>query len=115
MDENSTTQQPSSPERRRFDNGAANIAHREFGHTKSPLSQWIAVYVIIAASLVGAFSIILGKPWMAYLAIGITVLAVIYAYVATQQEKRAAAGNNPRADRDLVPNRPVADRRPAQR
>jgi len=115
VDENSTTQHPNSPERRRFDNGASNIAHREFGHTKSPVSQWIAVYVIIAASIVGAFSIILGKPWMAYLAIAITVLAVIYAYVTTQQAKRAAEGNNPKAEREFAPNRPVADGRPAQR
>ena len=108
MDENSTTQQPDSPERRRFDNGASNIAHREFGHTKSPVSQWIAVYVIIAASILAAFSIILGKPWMAWLAGGITIAAMIYAYVATQQAKRSAEGNNPAADVDLVPNRPVA-------
>jgi hypothetical protein len=115
VDQNSTTQQSNSPERRRFDNGASHIAHREFGHTKSPLSQWIAVYVIIAASIVGAFSIILGKPWMAWLAVGITVAAVVYAYVTTQQAKRSAEGNNAAADVDLVPNRPVPGSTTVQR
>jgi hypothetical protein len=104
VDENSSTQAPTSPERRRFDNGAGNIQHREFGHTKSPVSQWIAVYVIIAASIIGAFSIIMGKAWMAWLAGGITVAAVIYAIVTTQQAKRSAAGQQPEAERETAPN-----------
>ncbi len=115
VDENSTTQQPDSPERRRFDNGASNIAHREFGHTKSPLSQWIAVYTIIAASILAAFSIIVGRPWMAWLAGAITVAAIGYAYVTAQQAKRSGQGTNPKAERDLAPNRPVADGRTARR
>ncbi|MCU1678172.1 MAG: hypothetical protein JWM93_2930 [Frankiales bacterium] len=104
MDENSSTQQPTSPERRRFDNGASNIQHREFGHTKSPLSQWIAVYTIIAASILGAFSLILGKPWMAWLAGGITVAAVIYAWLTNSAARASKRGQNPAAERESVPN-----------
>ena len=104
MDENSSTQAPTTPERRRFDNGAKSIQHREFGHTKSPVSQWIAVYVIIAASILGAFSIILGKPWMAWLAGGITLAAAIYAWVTSGAARKSARGNNTEVDRESVPN-----------
>ena len=104
MDENSSTQAPTTPERRRFDNGASNIQHREFGHTKSPVSQWIAVYVIIAASILAAFAIILGKPWMAWLAGGITVAAIVYAWLTNRAARKSARGNNPAVDRESVPN-----------
>ena len=104
MDKNSSTQAPSTPERRRFDNGSANITQRELGHTKSPISQWIAVYVIIVASILGAFSIIMGKPWMAWLAGAITVASVIYAWVTNAAARKSAAGNNLAVDRESVPN-----------
>ena len=104
VDENSSTQASTTPERRRFDNSASNIQHREVGHTKSPLSQWIAVYVIIAASILAAFSIILGKPWMAWLAGGITVAAVVYAWLTNNAARKSARGNNTAVDRESVPN-----------
>jgi ABC-type multidrug transport system fused ATPase/permease subunit len=104
VDDSNATQHAASPERRRFDNGAGNIAHREFGHTKAPLSQWIAVYTIIAASILGAFSIIAGQWWMAWLAIAITVAAVAFAVVTSKQAKRSAEGSNPEAERTSAPN-----------
>ena len=104
MDENNSTQQPESPERRRFDNGADNVLMHELGHTKSPIFQWITVYVIIAASILGAFSIIAGEWWMAWLAIAITVAACIYCWVSAQATKRSEAGKNPAAERESVPD-----------
>jgi heme exporter protein D len=41
---------------------------------------------------------------MAWLAGGITVAAVIYAIVTTQQAKRSAAGQQPEAERETAPN-----------
>ena len=104
MDSNSSTQAPTTPERRRFDNGSSNVMQHELGHTKSPRSQWVAVYVIIAASILGAFSIILGKPWMAWLAGGITVLATFYAWMTNSTARQSARGNNAAVDRESVPN-----------
>jgi protein-S-isoprenylcysteine O-methyltransferase Ste14 len=104
VDETQSTQQPASPERRRFDNASPSFVQHELGHTKSPVSEWVAVYVIIAASVIGAFSLILGKWWMAWLAIGITVVAVVFAVVTTRAAKRSREGGSPAAEPETAPN-----------
>ena len=51
-----------------------------------------------------AFAIILGKPWMAWLAGGITIAAIVYAWLTNSAARKSARGNNPAADRESVPN-----------
>lgn len=85
---NDSTDAPSAPERRQYDDNG-NVLEQELGHTKSPLAHWIAVWVIIAASIAGAFSLILGEWWLAITAIVATVLAVAYAVIASAMIKRS--------------------------
>jgi fatty acid desaturase len=108
VDDTQSTQQPASPEQRRFDNASATFAYQELGHTKSPVSEWVAVYVIILASIIGAFSLVLGKWWMAWLAIGITVVAVVFAVVTSRAARRSGEGDNPAAERETAPTVPAS-------